>query len=196
MTTRLVTALAWATLAVFPLTRAVAQQDGGDGEGSHLPHGRAFSPGNGAGWTFGYPTIDINAGLFDTEGASGGPGVHKFFLRVHGGMNTGIPHFALSLDANWLPSIGATPVVSFVGQIDPLDRESPFYVSVGAGLITGHVATGDKFAGWAQAVVAYRTHIHELAPFIQAGHALNSGQQFEFLFGVAHPLAPYLFHVP
>ncbi|HEX4633313.1 MAG TPA: hypothetical protein VH163_05750, partial [Gemmatimonadales bacterium] len=107
-----------------------------------------------------------------------------------------IPHLALSLDANWLPSVGATPVLSFLGQIDPLSRESEFYVSVGAGLITNHIIYADKFAGWAQAVVAYRTHIHELAPFVQVGHALTGVHQFEFLFGLAHPLAPYLFHVP
>ncbi|HKV71633.1 MAG TPA: hypothetical protein VJN62_10315, partial [Gemmatimonadales bacterium] len=73
--------------------------------------------------------------------------------------------------------------------------ESSFYVSVGAGLITGHV--GDRFAGWAQAVVAYRTPIHELTPFIQAGRALTSQvQRSEFLFGIAHPLAPYRLHFP
>lgn len=194
MTFKFAAVLVSAALAALPLS-AVAQQETG-GEESHLPRGRAFSPGNGSGWTVGYPTIDLNAGLFDTGGSNGGSGVHRFFFRVHAGMNTGVPHFALSLDANWIPSIGATPVISFLGQIDPLARESPLYVSVGAGLVTGHVATADRFAGWAQAVVAYRTHIHELAPFVQAGHALNSGQKFEFLLGVAHPLAPYLFHVP
>lgn len=194
MTIKLAAITCAALIALAPVA-AAAQQDAG-GEESHLPRGRAFSPGNGAGWTVGYPTIDLNAGLFETDAANGGPGVHKFFLRVHAGMNTGIPHFALSADLNWIPAIGASPAVSFLGQIDPLRRESDFYVSVGAGLITNHVVGADKFAGWAQAVVAYRTHIHELAPFIQAGHALNAGQKFEFLFGVAHPLAPYLFHVP
>lgn len=181
-------------LVVTPALRASAQH--GDDAGAQLPHGKAFFPGNGAGWTFGYPTLDVNAGLFDTDGAGGGTSIHKFFLRAHAGMNTGLPHVAMSLDANWLPGVGATPVISFVAQIDPLDRESPFYVSVGGGLITGHVTTGDKFAGWAQAVIAYRTPIHELAPFIQAGRALNAGQKFEFLFGVAHPLAPYRLHIP
>lgn len=159
-------------------------------------HGEAFHPGNGAGWTFGYPSIDVNAGLFDTKNPVTNANFNKLFLRVHAGMNTGIPHLALSADLTWIPSIGATPIVSFLGQIDPLDRESPFYLSVGAGLITGHVATADKFAGWAQAVVAYRTPIHELTPFVQAGRALNSGQKFEFLFGISHPLAPYLLHIP
>lgn len=187
-------ALTCAALAALPVTQARAQHDGDNGDEGKV-HGRAFSPGSGAGWTFGYPTLDINAGLFDTDGPSGAAAVHKFFFRAHAGMNTGIPHLAMSLDANWLPSAGATPILSFVAQIDPLARESPFYVSVGAGLITGHVLSADKFAGWAQAVVAFRTPIHELTPFVQAGRALNSGQKFEFLFGVAHPLAPYLLHL-
>lgn len=188
----LVPALTWAVLTALPLVPALAQHDDG---AAHLPRGRAFSPASGAGWTFGYPTLDLNAGLFDTGGSNGGAGVHKFFFRAHAGMNTGIPHVGLSLDADWLPSVGATPVLSAVGQIDPLDRESPFYFSVGAGVITGHVASADRFAGWVQALLAYRTPVHELAPFIQAGHALNAGQRFEFLFGIAHPLAPYRLHL-
>jgi hypothetical protein len=179
--------------AVLP-TRAAAQQEEGQDQGEH-PHGKAFFPGNGAGWTFGYPTLDLNAGLYSTRTATDST-YNKVFIRAHVAMNTGIPHFALSTDLNWIPAAGATPAVSFLGQIDPLSRESDFYFSVGAGLITGHVAGADKFAGWAQAVVAYRTSIHELAPFVQVGHALNAGQKFEFLFGVAHPLGPYLFHVP
>jgi hypothetical protein len=159
-------------------------------------HGEAFHPGNGAGWTFGYPSIDVNAGLFDARYPFSNTSFNKFFIRAHAGMNTGIPHVALSADMNWIPSLGATPIVSFVGQVDPLSRESPFYLSLGAGLITGHAVTGDKFAGWAQAVVAYRTPIHELTPFVQAGRALYSGQKFEFLFGISHPLAPYLLHIP
>ncbi|HEX4561559.1 MAG TPA: hypothetical protein VH113_06970 [Gemmatimonadales bacterium] len=192
MTPKLALALTWATLVALPLTTAGAQQDGGNGDEPH-PHGRAFSPGNGAGWTFGYPTVDVNAGLYATK-TPADSSYHKLFIRLHTALNTGIPHFALSADLNWIPSVSANPVVSFLGQIDPLSRESDLYFSAGAGLITGHA--GNRFAGWAQAVVAYRTHIHELAPFIQAGHALNSGPKFEFLFGVAHPLAPYLLHVP
>jgi len=192
MTPKLAIAVTCATLAL-PLAQARAQQDSAAGEAK--VHGRAFFPGRGAGWTFGYPTVDVNAGLYSTK-TPADSSFNKLFLRAHVSMNTGIPHLALSADVNWIPSVGATPVVSFLGQIDPLSRESDFYVSVGAGLITGHVATADKFAGWAQAVLAYRTQIHELTPFVQAGHALNSGQKFEFLFGIAHPLAPYLLHVP
>ena len=189
-----VTLLALVALAALPLTRAAAQQDSAGAEEGHVFHGRTFFPGKGAGWTFGYPSVDINAGLYSTKTPADST-YNKFFFRAHVAMNTGIPHVAVSGDLNWIPAVGATPVVSFVGQIDPLSRESDFFASVGAGLITGHAAT-DKFVGWAQAVVAYRTPIHELTPFVQVGHALNGGQKFEFLFGIAHPLAPYLFHVP
>jgi len=192
MTPRRFATLACATLAALPLTRARAQND--TGETQHV-HGKAFFPGNGAGWTFGYPTLDVNAGLYSTKTPTDSS-YNKLFLRAHASMNTGIPHLAISADLTWIPAVGATPVVSFLGQVDPLNRESDLYLSLGAGLITSHVTGADKFAGWAQAVVAYRTHIHELAPFVQAGHALNPGHKFEFLFGVAHPLAPYLFHVP
>ncbi|HKR55347.1 MAG TPA: hypothetical protein VJS20_03540 [Gemmatimonadales bacterium] len=184
-------ALACAVLTALPLMQVQAQEND---SGTQAPvHGKAFFPGNGAGWTVGYPSVDVNAGYYTA--------VHKFFtpdhhlfLRVHTSMNTGIPHFALSADINWLPSVSANPAISFLGQIDPLSRESAFYLSGGGGLITAH--NGNSFAGWVQLVLAYRTHIHELAPFVQVGHALTTGQRVELLVGVAHPLAPYLFHVP
>lgn len=182
--------LACAALTALPLMRIQAQDDSAAQE--HV-HGKAFFPGNGAGWTFGYPSVDANVGLYSTKTLVGAA-YNKLFIRVHTSLNTGIPHVAMSADMNWIPSVSANPVVSFVGQIDPLSRESDFYLSAGAGLITGHAF--NKFAGWAQAVVAVRTHIHELAPFVQVGHALNPNQKFEFHFGIAHPLAPYLFHVP
>ena len=191
---RPVTLLALMALVAQPLTRAAAQHDSTSESEEHVFHGRTFFPGKGAGWTFGYPSVDVNVGLYSTRTPADST-YNKAFLRAHVAMNTGIPHVAVSADVNWIPAVGATPVVSFVGQIDPLSRESDFYASVGAGLITGHAAT-DKFVGWAQAVVAYRTSIHELTPFVQAGHALNSGRKFELLFGIAHPIAPYLFHVP
>lgn len=184
-------ALACAALTALPLARIRAQENDG---GTQAPvHGKAFFPGNGAGWTVGYPSVDVNAGHYSAV-HNGVPAASYLFLRVHTSMNTGIPHFALSADMNWLPAVSANPAVSFLGQIDPLSRESNFYVSGGAGLITAH--KGNSFAGWVQLVLAYRTHIHELAPFIQVGHAFGTEQPVEILLGVAHPLAPYLFHVP
>jgi hypothetical protein len=180
-------------LATAALPARARAQDT-DPNAGHTSHGRTFHPGSGSGWTLGYPSVDVNGGLWSTKNAADSS-LHKFFLRAHLGMNTGIPHVALSSDLTWIPSIGATPFISILGQIDPLDRASPFYLSVGAGLITGHAAT-DKFVGWAQAVLAYRTPIHELAPFVQVGRALTSGQKLELLVGLAHPLAPYKFHVP
>ena len=176
-------------LTAIPLSSTQAQ----DTEEQGQVNGKAFFPGNGVGWTFGYPSLDVNAGLHST--LAGNVMTSQAFIRAHIAMNTGIPHLAVSADVNWIPARGATPVVSFVGQIDPLSRQSDFYVSVGAGLITGHVV-GDKFAGWVQAVVAYRTPIHQLTPFVQAGRALSSQvERSEFLFGIAHPLAPYRLHL-
>jgi hypothetical protein len=181
-------------LAAAALPARAGAQDT-DPNAEHPSHGRTFHPGSGSGWTLGYPSVDVDGGLWLTKNAADSS-IHKFFLRAHLGMNTGIPHVALSSDLTWIPSLGATPFITIVGQIDPLDRASPLYLSVGAGLVTGHSAAGDKFVGWAQAVLAYRTPIHELAPFVQVGRALNAGQKLELLVGLAHPLAPYKFHVP
>jgi len=177
--------------AAFP-ARAGAQDT--DPNAGHPSHGETFHPGSGSGWTLGYPSVDLNGGLWLTKNAADSS-IHRFFLRAHLGMNTGIPHVTLSSDLTWIPSAGATPFITIVGQIDPLDRASPLYLSVGAGVVTGH-ATTDKFVGWAQAVLVYRTSLHELAPFVQVGRALNAGRKLELLIGLAHPLAPYKFHVP
>jgi hypothetical protein len=45
-------------------------------------------------------------------------------------------------------------------------------------------------------VAAFRTPVHELTPFVQIGKALVDGAKAELLIGIAHPLAPYLLHLP
>jgi hypothetical protein len=81
-------------------------------------------------------------------------------------------------------------------EVAPIHPESRFYVAGGIGLISGRNQNGDKLSGWLQGTVAYRTPIHELTPFVQIGKALSDGNQAELLFGIAHPLAPYLLHLP
>jgi hypothetical protein len=118
------------------------------------------------------------------------------FLRLHVQTAPGIPGLELSSDLLFVPSRGATPAWSAVAQIAPLALGSPLYVSGGFGVITGRHGTRDRLRGWMQAVAAFRTPIHEIAPFVQIGRATRRGAKAEFLLGVAHPLAPYRFHLP
>jgi hypothetical protein len=180
------------TLAAGPL--AAQHDDSGDYEGDSHPHQTAFSEGPRTGWTIGAPHLDINGGLFfvdrDPESSKEG------FVRLHGQAALGIPALELASDLTFIPRFGATPTWSAVGQIAPFKANSVVYLSGGAGVITGHSSSGDKLKGWFQAVLAIRTPLHEIAPFVQVGRATGSGQKAEFLFGIAHPLAPYRFHLP
>jgi hypothetical protein len=158
------------------------------------PHQTAFSEGPRSGWTIGAPHLDINGGLFyvsrdpsDTKEA---------FVRLHAQAALGIPAVELASDLQWIPSFGATPTWSAVGQVAPVRASSRLYLSGGVGVVTGHSSKGDRLKGWMQGVLAVRTPLHEIAPFVQAGRAFGSGQKAEFLFGIAHPLAPYKFHLP
>ena len=158
------------------------------------PHQTAFSQGPRTGWTIGAPHLDLNGGLYfvdrDPESTREG------FLRLHAQAAVGIPGLGIASDLQWIPRFGATPTWSAVAQITPLKANSIIYLSGGAGVVTGHSTRGDRLKGWFQGVLAIRTPIHELAPFVQVGRATGSGQKAEFLFGVAHPLAPYRFHLP
>lgn len=157
------------------------------------PHQTAFSEGPRAGWTIGAPHLDLNGGVFHVDRGAGN--TTEAFIRLHAQAALGIPALELASDLQWIPDFGATPTWSAVGQIAPLKQDSRVYLSGGLGVVTGH-SSRDRLRGWVQGVLAVRTPLHELAPFVQVGRAFGSGQRAEFLFGVAHPLAPYRFHLP
>ncbi len=175
-----------------PLAAQHAQGDDYAAEGH--PHQTAFSEGPRTGWTLGAPHLDINGGLFFVDRDP--DNTKEAFLRLHGQAALGIPAVEVSTDLTFIPKFGATPTWSAVGQIAPLKSTSIIYLSGGVGVITGHSNSGDKLKGWFQGVIAVRTPLHEIAPFVQIGRATGSGQKAEFLFGIAHPLAPYRFHLP
>lgn len=188
-----------ACLALTSATSTLAAQYG-ETRGEHpemghdQPHQTAFSQGPRAGWTLARPHLDLNGGLFYVNRDP--DDTREAFVRLHAQTAPGIPGLELASDLAFLPSQGATPTWSAVAQIAPLRSSSPLYLSGGFGVITGRHRTRDRLKGWMQAVIAIRTPIHEVAPFVQIGRATGSGYRAEFLFGVAHPLAPYRFHLP
>jgi len=172
-----------------------AQHDamGDSGYEDSQPHQVAFSEGPRPGWTIGAPHLDVNGGVFYVD--RGTDHTSEAFIRLHAQAALGIPGVGLASDLQWIPKVGATPIWSAVGQVTPLPRDSRLFLSGGVGVVTGH-SSSDRLRGWVQGVLAVRTPVHELAPFVQVGRAFGSGQKAEFLFGLAHPLAPYRFHLP
>ena len=175
------------------LTASVAAQHQEDPDSAPRPHGTTFSQGPRANWTFAPPHLDIDAGWFSVRST---PDVREAFFRVHFQTAPGIKLLEISSDLLWIPSEGATPTWSVVLQVAPISETSRVYFSAGIGGINRRDPQGDRLAGWTQAVLAVRTPIHELTPFIQVGQALLDNARVELLVGIAHPLAPYLLHLP
>ena len=193
-------ALAALAFAFVPgALRAQSHDMGNDGVstfGEEFPHGVTF-------WTrrepdgcwLCAPAVDFNVGLYKTKATPSD--LSETFLRVHTQWGLGIRHLAMSTDALWIPHLTqATPSISFVAQYEPISQAKRPFACVGVGMISGRAQNGKNgFSPWAQAVVAYRSPIHDIAPFIQAGRALNgTNRETEFLFGIAHPIAPYRMH--
>lgn len=178
-------------LAVGATSAAMAQHS--EDPDSAKSHGRTFSTGTREGWTFSSPHVDIGGGVYMEPGHD--PKVSEGFFRVHVQIAAGPKLVELAADLLWLPAVGATPTFSAALQLAPLSEESPVYFAAGIGLITGRAPT-DRFAGWLQAELAVRTPIHELTPFISVGKAMVADSELELQIGIAHPLSPYLFHLP
>ena len=157
------------------------------------PHARPFSQGPRTGWTTSAPHLDLDGGLYRVGAGSAN---REAFVRMHVQLGIGPRYLELAGDLLWVPAIGATPAFSGLVQLAPLREGSPFYASGGIGLVTGRNRTADRMQGWTQAVLAWRSPIHEITPFVQVGRALGTGQRTELLLGVAHPLAPYRLHIP
>jgi hypothetical protein len=192
-------ALAALSLAFLP-GQLVAQDHamGGDGAstfGEEFPHGVTFwTRREPDGCTLCAPAIDINAGLYKMEAEP--DALSETFIRLHTQWGLGIRHMSLSADLLWIPGLTqSTPSVAFVAQYEPISQAKRFYVGVGGGMISGRDQDGNGFSLWGQATVAYRSPIHDIAPFVQVGQVLSGDdREMEFLFGVAHPIAPYRMH--
>lgn len=185
--------MATVALAAWTAPAALAQHRE-DTDSGPKSHGRTFSTGPREGWTFSSPHLDIAGGLFLTS-TSATPIIQEGFFRIHAQAAAGPKLLELGVDLQWLPALSATPTFSAVLQLAPLSESSRVYLSAGGGLISGRAAT-DRLAGWLQAELAVRTPIHELTPFVSIGRALVRGADTELQIGIAHPLAPYLFHLP
>lgn len=160
-------------------------------------HQRAFSQGPVHGLTIGAPQLDLNGGYYFRPARELEPfDAKEGFFRLHAQAALGTPYLALASDLLFLPGVGATPTFSAVVQAQPLSPTSRLYAAGGIGVITGRGGFSDQLRGWVQAVVAVRTPVHEITPFVQVGRALRDGEQAEWLFGIAHPIAPYRFHLP
>lgn len=136
------------------------------------------------------PAIDIQAAYLRTD--LPGEDESDFAIALHGQSGLGIRRLQLASNLEWIPKRGATPDFDLTLQVAPISQLSRFYLSVGAGVITGRDNQGrDRLTGWAEATVALRSWVHDIAPYVRVGRPLQDGGRLELRLGLAHPLFPY-----
>jgi hypothetical protein len=197
----LIAAFALATLPgqLIAQDHEMAGDDGASTFGEEFPHGVTFwTRREPVGCWLCDPSIDINAGWYQRTGDVPAD-VSEFALRLHTQLGTGIKHIGLAVDLLWLPGLTKVSPDNFtiVAQYEPLDQRKRLYANLGLGVIAGREQNAGEngFSPWATATVAFRGPIHDLAPFVQVGRVLSGDdRKFEFLLGIAHPIAPYRMH--
>ena len=183
-----------AALAFVPAL-AFGQGDGMKHDDMDMKGQGAFKVGESKGMTIGVPHVDLGGGLYYLSSKDNLPKVQEGFVRAHVQAGTGLEYLQIAIDATFVPKLGTSPALSTVLQIAPFSSDSPFFLGVGAGAIFGRPGSGRQGEGWAQGVLALRTPIHEIAPFVQVGFPFVTGARAEILVGIAHPLAPYHAHL-
>jgi hypothetical protein len=197
--------IASATLVtLFALPSALrAQEHGGDEGistfGEEFPHGVTFwTRREPEGCTLCAPAIDVNFGLYQRTGDVA-EDISELALRLHTQFGLGVRHVALAVDILWVPELTKVSPDNFtiVAQYEPISQASRAYANIGFGVIAGREQNAGEngFSPWATATLAYRGPIHDITPFVQVGRVMSGDdRKFEFLFGIAHPIAPYKMH--
>ena len=197
----LTAALTLAAVALLPGSLAAQQHpmsdDGVSTFGEDFPHGVTFwTRREPDGCTICAPSIDFNAGILKMKSTPSD--ISDAFIRLHSQFGIGFRHISLAADVLWVPKVShSTPTFSAVAQYEPISQVKRIYAAAGLGIVSNGSTSGTGFGPWAQGVVAYRSKIHDLTPFVQAGRILSgTGREWQFLLGVAHPVAPYKMHLP
>jgi len=193
----LVTLAAAFALATLPgqLTAQDHAMEGGDGAstfGEDFPNGVTFwTRREPSGCWLCAPSVDINGGYYMVEDQYAD--ISTGFFRLHTQWGLGIKHIAMSADLLWISGEGGSSAV-LMAQYEPISQRSRFYASAGLGLIDDN----NGFSPWVQATLAYRSPIHDLAPFVMIGQVPGeigeTGEHPHFFIGIAHPIAPYRMH--
>lgn len=119
--------------------------------------------------------------------------------RVEAG--TFLRRLGLFATMEFTPADGPSPTITAGVTAWLLPRGRAFNVSGGLGFSDARDGVGEASPGayvargWGQVGVQYRTPIHELSLYGQAGAAFSGSKRVLYQLGVSHPLAPYTFHL-
>ena len=121
-------------------------------------------------------------------------------LRAEFTAMLGIPHVGLFSTMEFVPADGPTPTITGGLMLAPLPATSRFGIAGGVGFIDARQGIGESnpgayvVRGWGQIGMQFRTPVHELALYAQAGVPFSGSQRVSYQIGLSHPLAPYTFH--
>jgi hypothetical protein len=119
------------------------------------------------------------------------------FTAMVGG---GIPSVGLFSTMEFVPADGPSPTITGGLMLSPLPASSRFSLTGGLGFIDARQGIGEStpgayvLRGWGQVGVHYRTPVHDLALYAQAGAPFSGGRHVSYQVGLSHPLAPYTLH--
>jgi hypothetical protein len=121
-------------------------------------------------------------------------------LRAEFSATLGISQVGLFSTMEFVPADGPSPTITGGLLLSPLPASSRFSLTAGLGFIDARQGVGESspgayvVRGWGQLGMQYRTPVHELALYAQAGAPFSGDRQFSYQIGLSHPLAPYTFH--
>lgn len=113
-----------------------------------------------------------------------------------------VPHVGLFSQMEFTPSDGPSPTIQFGFKLWALARTSALNASLELGGIDYRQGIGDTspgafvLRGWSQLGAQYRTPLHEVTLYAQAGVPWLTTARVRYQVGVSHPLAPYKLHIP
>jgi hypothetical protein len=122
-------------------------------------------------------------------------------LRARVEAGSFIRRVGLFATMEFTPADGPSPTITAGLQAWLLDRGGAFNVTGGLGFGDAREGVGEASPGayvargWGQVGVRYRTPVHELSIYGQAGAAFSGSRRVSYQLGISHPLAPYTFHL-
>jgi hypothetical protein len=113
-----------------------------------------------------------------------------------------VPQVGLFSQMEFTPSDGPTPALQLGLEAWALQSGRPFNASAGLGLSDYRQGIGEQtpgafvMRGWGQLRAQYRSPLHDITLYAQAGIPFVHGAQARYQLGISHALAPYKLHLP
>jgi hypothetical protein len=113
-----------------------------------------------------------------------------------------LPHVGLYSQMAFTPADGTTPEIELGLKVWALRRASAFNVAVDVGAIDYRQGIGAAspaafvMRGWSELSAQYRSPLHEITLYAQAGIPWLRTARGRYQVGLSHPLAPYKLHIP